>query len=315
MREPNFFIVGAPKAGTTSLYHYLNQHPDIYMSPMKEPCYFSSEVRPEFFEPRRRQQAYRLVEDVLEYLHGPMNEERFGGIVCRWEDYLRLFAAATTERAVGEASVNYLWSATAAEGIASRIPQAKIVMVLRSPAERAFSQYLHNLSDGLITDSFAEYVRASLRRGSEGLGVYKPFLEMGFYADQVQRYMDYFPREQIGIWIYEETKSRPHEFMRELLEFLEVDSSFSPDISKRYLEPQIARMVRPKQGLRRTGMWEVCKRLTPSPIKSLVRNAVYRPSGSVTMTAQDRGLMLDFYKKDIRRLEEILGRELTHWVS
>src|SRR5580700_10947295 len=92
-RKPNFFIVGAPKAGTTSLYHYLDQHPDIYMSPMKEPCYFASEMRPENYELSRRAEAYRMVDDVRDYLRGAMDTQRSGGIVCEWQNYLRLFSA------------------------------------------------------------------------------------------------------------------------------------------------------------------------------------------------------------------------------
>jgi hypothetical protein len=315
MREPNFFIVGAPKAGTTSLYHYLDQHPDIYMSPMKEPCHFSFETRPQNFEASLRAQAFRMEEDVRKYLHGPLDEQRFGGIVCDWQDYLRLFAAATTQRAVGEASVNYLWSKTAAAAIASRIPHARIIMVLRSPADRAFSQYLHIVSDGYVSQPFRDYVRASLRHSGEGLGIHQPFLEMGFYADQVQRYLDHFPRNQIGIWFYEETKKRPREFMREVLEFLQVDTAFTPDTSKRYNEPQIPRMVRTNQVLRRVRMWQMLKRLTPAPIKYLVRNAIYRPNGSVAMLREDRSLMLDFYRSDIHRLEGILNLDLSAWLA
>ena len=314
-REPNFFIVGAPKAGTTSLYHYLDQHPDIYMSPMKEPCFFSAEARSENFEASLRSYAVRLEEDSHQYLHGPMERKRSGGIVREWPDYLCLFSKATTQRAVGEASVNYLWSKTAAGNIASRIPQARIVMVLRSPAERAFSQYLHWLSAGLITQSFREYVRASLRYQGDGLGVYKPFLEMGFYAEQVQRYLDLFPREHIGIWFYEEAAIRQREFLREVLEFLDVDSSIIPDMTKRYNEPQIARMVKPTQILRRTGVWEVAKRLTPNRLRVVMRDTIFKPSGSVRMSPEDRALMLEFYRNDIHRLEEILGRELRGWLS
>jgi hypothetical protein len=314
MREPNFFIVGAPKAGTTSLYHYLDQHPDIYMSPIKEPCHFSTETRPENFEAGLRAHAIRIEEDVRKYLDGPMDEKRSGGIVSAWDDYLRLFSRATTQKAIGEASVNYLWSKSAAEGIASRIPQARIIMVLRSPADRAFSQYLHNLSDGHISQSFIDYVRASLRYSGEGLGIHEPFLEMGFYADQVQRYFDRFPQEQIGIWFYEETKLRPREFLREVLEFLKVDSSFIPDTSRRYNEPQIAKAVKSIQMIRRLGVLHSLQRITPTPIKTLVRSAIYKPSGSATMAPEDRALMLDFYRSDIHRLEAILKRDLGAWL-
>jgi len=315
MREPNFFIVGAPKAGTTSLYHYLGQHPDIYMSPMKEPCYFSAESRPEKNEPSLRKQAYKLVENDRAYLRGPMTEKRSGGIVCEWDDYLRLFQAATTERAVGEASVNYLWSKTAAAAIAERFPHARIVMVLRSPADRAFSQYLHRLTNGHVAQSFQEYVRACLRHSGEGLGIHEPFLEMGYYADQVQRYLDHFPRKQIGIWLYEETKKRPQAFMGEVLEFLGVDSSFAPDTSKRHNEPRVPRMVQPNKILRQVRMWQISKRFVPAPIRGILLKAIYQPVGAVTMGPTDKALMLDFYCNDIQKLEGILGRDLSGWLA
>jgi hypothetical protein len=294
MREPNFFIVGAPKAGTTSLYHYLDQRPDIYMSPIKEPCHFCFEVRPENFATGLREQAVRLENNVREYLYGPMDRKCSGGIVREWQDYLRLFAAATTQRALGEASVNYLMSKSAAGAIAARLPQARILMVLRSPVNRAFSQYLHYVSDGLATQSFRDYVGASLRHSGEGLGIHQPFLEMGFYAEQVGRYLKHFPQEQIGIWIYEETKMRPREFMREVLEFLDVDSTFTPDISKRYHQPQIPRIIGPNRILRRARMSQLSKRFMPGPVRSLVKKAIYRPTGSVSMGPDDKALMLDF---------------------
>ncbi len=310
-----FFIVGAAKAGTTSLYHYLDQHPDIYMSPMKEPTYFSFEVRPENFETDRLKQAEMAVENAIRYVQGPMNEKRLSGIVCDWEHYQRLFAAATTQRALGEASVAYLWSPSAAREIARRIPHARIIMILRAPAERAFSQYLHAVSDGILAQPFRDYVRACLRDGGEGFGIHRPFLEIGFYADQVQRYLDHFPREQIGIWIYEEAKGRQREFVSEVFEFLGVDREFRPDISRRYLEPHIPRMIKPRNALQQAGIWKLFKRLTPAALKPLIKNAVYRPMGSTTLEAQDKALLLDFYRNDIRRLEGILGRDLGLWLA
>ena len=252
---------------------------------------------------------------LVNTLKEPMDQRRADGIFCEWLDYLRLFAGATTQSAVGEASVCYLWSRTAADAIFSRIPHARIIIILRSPADRAFSQYLHMLSDGHISMPFRDYVRACLRHSGEGLGVHEPFLEVGFYAEQVQRYLNVFPREQIRIWVYEETKLHPEEFMREVLEFLEVDTAFTPDITKRYNEPQIARMVGPKRVLQRMGIWQLLHRHTPARIKAQVRPAVYRPTGSLTMEPQDRALMLEFYRNDIHRLEEILDRDLSFWLA
>ncbi len=100
-----------------------------------------------------------------------------------------------------------------------------------------------------------------------------------------------------------------------MLEFLDVDSSIIPDITKRYNEPLIARMVKPTQMLRRTGVWEVAKRLTPNRLRVAMRDTIFKPAGSVRMSPEDRALMLEFYRNDIHRLEEILGRELSAWLS
>src|SRR5580704_13791477 len=118
-RPPNFFIVGAPKAATTSLYHYLDQHPQVYMSAIKEPHFFAAEVREENCDVYVRGEIARDRRALREYLAGPMLEKRLGGIVGDWRDYLKLFAGAKDELALGEASPCYLWSPTAAERIAA----------------------------------------------------------------------------------------------------------------------------------------------------------------------------------------------------
>ncbi len=186
-RLPNFFIVGAPKAGTTSLYSYLDQHPQVYMSAIKEPHFFAAEIREENLDPELRRGIARDARALRAFLAGPMREKRFGGIVADWEDYLRLFANANNESALGEASVCYLWSPTAPERIADRIPDAKILVMLRHPAERAFSQYLHSLGNGAIRWSFREHIQRNLRHRSGQFCVHYPFLEFGLYSEQLGR--------------------------------------------------------------------------------------------------------------------------------
>jgi hypothetical protein len=111
MTLPNFLIIGAAKAGTTSLYHYLRQHPDIYMPSVKEPGYFS--------DPQSPREAYES-----------------------------LFSAVTTEHAIGEASPQYLNSPTAPDRIASELPGVRLIVSLRNPADRAYSSYLGRLQGG-----------------------------------------------------------------------------------------------------------------------------------------------------------------------
>src|ERR1700759_829052 len=116
---PNFFIAGAPKAGTDALYYSLREHPQIYMSPLKEPNYFASEVCLENFEPALRPRMRAVERSTREYLAGDMTELRFGGFGVDWNGYLKLFSGAKDEVAIGEGSVCYLWSETAASAIAA----------------------------------------------------------------------------------------------------------------------------------------------------------------------------------------------------
>jgi hypothetical protein len=311
---PNFFIVGAPKAGTDSLYYHLDQHPQIFMSPLKEPCYFSSEIRPNNFEPSLREQMVGEQQRTREYLLGPMSEKRFGGIVATWDDYLRLFANSKQETAIGEGSVCYLWSHAAAHAIASRVPSARIIIVLMDPAERAFAQYLKSVSDGTVGHSFREHLRVCFRgRTGDEFSVFNPFLEFGNYSAQVQRYLDTFPRNQINISFYEDAKANYSAWLDQILAFLGVEQHFVPDISKARPDPLIPKVFGAGHRLKRSAAWKKASGLIPRRLRSTLKRMAYRKAGSMSLNPEDRALLVDFYRADIRRLEQVLERDLTVW--
>jgi hypothetical protein len=159
---------------------------------------FSAEIREEVLDPKLRHRVARDNHCLREFLAGPMRKKGFGDLVGNWEDYLRLFSNAGNESAIGEASVLYLWSRTAPEGIAEKISDAKILVMLRDPAERAFSQYLQGVSAGFIGWSFREHIEFSLRHNSEQISLYHPFLELGLYSEQLARYLERFGS---NVWI------------------------------------------------------------------------------------------------------------------
>jgi len=239
---PNFFIAGAAKAGTTSLYHYLKQHPDIFMSPVKEPCHFAKELRPANYSHETRANLQKAMDDLRSQLNSGADTSAEEGIVEDREDYLKLFRGVREERVIGEASVSYLWSVTASKEIASFNPAAKIVLILRHPAERAFSNYIYYLADGHISHSFRQHMDLCLK-SDEVLGLYHPFLDVGLYGQQVERWLTHIPREQVGVWLYEETTADPDKFFNEVLTFLGVDAEFRPDRSRRHLKMQVPRMT------------------------------------------------------------------------
>lgn len=311
-KTPNFFLAGAPKAGTTSLYSYLDQHPQVYMSAIKEPHFFAQEIREENFHPRARREMLRGHRDLRQFLFGPMRQKRFGGIVTEWEDYCRLFSNAAGEIARGEASVCYLWSPTAAERIARRIPDAKILVMLRNPADRAFSQYLHGVSRGTIGWSFREHIRRGQRHRTGQLCEHYPFLEFGLYAEQLERYRERFG-QNVWVGLHHDFEDRPGETYRAICRFLGVDQEFTPAMERRHMESRVPRYG-PVGWLKRSGLWQAAAPLAPSRLRVTVREMLHRRPGSMQMEADDRRFLIDFYREDIGKLASLLNRDLSEWL-
>ena len=312
---PNFFIAGAPKTGTTSLYRYLKQHPQIYMSPVKEPCYFASEVRLDRFSETFEAGAGTKSRRLRQFIRGSMKGVDPGGMVADWEDYVELFKNVDRQTVIGEASVCYLWSPTAALNIRARIPEAKIVIILRDPAERAFSQYLQYAANGLVKHSFREQIERSARNTSRVFDPLYPFLEYGLYYRQVKAYLEVFPRANIRIYWYEEAWSDPLAFLKEVFRHLNVDSEFVPNVSARALERRAPRSVAAYYLLARSGIAPRLKALAPTAAWNGVRALLSKPPGSLRMHASDRKYLCEFYREDVRKLSSLLNRDLEAWLT
>jgi Sulfotransferase domain len=284
LKLPNFFIVGAPKAGTTSLYAYLGQHPQVYMSPVKEPSYFAPEQCRENF-------------------------------IFSWEGYLRLYRNVSDEIAIGEATASYLWSESAARNIAARLPHARIIINLRNPVDRAFSQYLQMLTEGVTRKSFREQIDASLRCRSKEFGLLWPFLEVGQYFEQIKRYFAEFPRSQIHISYYEDLEHAPGQLIADLFAFLGVEQGFVPDVSHRHNEPRIVKLTGAAYFLKKWRIWPYLRNITPRPLGPRLRSLMLRSRTSLQMEPADRAFLMDYYRDDIEKLAKLLDRDLTAWLD
>ena len=315
-RLPNFFIVGAPKAGTTSLYAYLAQHPRIYLSPLKETYYFSSEFRLENFSEEVRPRLRRDARALDEYLQGEVREMRFGGLVSRWEDYLKLFRHGSDEIAIGEATPLYLWSQSAPGNIAALIPHARIVISLRNPVDRAYSHYLHMVSAGAVRRSFREQIEASLHVADQRkIGPAWPFLEYGRYHEQISRYLSVFPRSQLHISLFEELQETPDLLISRLFGFLGVDPTFRVDLAHRHNEPNIHKMAAATYFLKKWRVWEPLRQLAPASVRSRLRSLLRRPHASLAMRPADRALLVDYYRDEVLKLSALIDRDLSGWLS
>jgi hypothetical protein len=313
---PNFFIVGAPKTGTTSLYKYLCQHPQIYMSSIKEPCYFASDVRMERLGDALQATAKQRSEGLRAYLSGPMSGPAPTGIITEWTDYLKLFQNAGALKARGEASVCYLWSAAAAANISAKVPDAKIIMILRDPANRAYSEYLMGVTEGLVSASFRTQIARAIASTDTTIGPLYPFLEHGRYYDQVKRYFDLFPRENIHILWYEQDWRQPRLLLGNIFRFLGIDSRFEVDLTRRLREGRVPRSIANYSLLKRSGIGHQIKRAIPQPVWRRLKNLLFKQAPSAAaMDPRDRSRLQDYYRDDIGRLSLLVDRDLSSWLA
>src|SRR5687768_16600815 len=201
MTMPNFLIIGAMKSGTTALYYYLEQHPEIYMSPVKEPNFFSAQ---------EQENAADTVTDI--------------------GTYQQLFGGAAGKKAIGEASHSYLYDPGAAAEIRRYVPEARLIAIFRNPIDRAYSHFLHMVRSGAEPlDDFAQALQ------EEEVGIHKErtfqdYIGRGLYYNQLRRYFGTFPREQVRVYLYEDLSGAPISAVQDAFRFLKVDDSFVPDV-------------------------------------------------------------------------------------
>ncbi|MDY7015732.1 MAG: sulfotransferase, partial [Cyanobacteriota bacterium] len=214
MTLPNFLIIGAAKSGTNALYRSLEQHPQIYMSPNKEPCFFALDGQAVDFRGSG-------VEQIKKY--------------ATLEAYLTLFEKVSTEIAIGEASTWYLYRPQTAERIKHYIPDVKLIAILRDPVERAYSQFTYMIAEEReFLKSFDRALAAEQERIKQHFLPWWHYQQRGFYYRQLKIYFELFDARQIKVYLYEDWKNNPLKIIQDIFLFLEVDTQFVPNTSKQH---------------------------------------------------------------------------------
>ncbi len=279
---PNFFIVGARKAGTTSLYEILKDIPEIYMCPYKEPNYFNR----------------KTIED-----HHPMGKYRTK------EKYLKLFKNVTKQKIIGEASA-YLRDSDAPNLIHQVSPKSKILISLRDPIERAYSHYLMLFGRGIISTSFSQEIEHELQNGSNPLK-WEIKMDEGLYFEHVTRYLKIFGREQVKIIIFEEFIKNPKETIEEILKFLELDKTLSNFIAKKHNPYTTTRGSIAQQILNSKKIQRIARVLSTESTRQTLANYILMGKKSKPkMPEKDRDTLKKFYKGDVEQLKLLLGLKL-----
>lgn len=309
--NPNFFLVGAAKAGTTALWRYLSQHPEIGFSPIKETHFFSTDIDTAKFRPAFASDA---AFDVGSYIAGGMREPVHQAFVRDAAQYQQLFLPVVNKKAVGEATVSHLWSKEAAAGIQRYNPDARIVIMLRNPVERAFSHFLMDLRMGYATGGFQEAVAADLAR-EQGWGISNLYLELGRYHEQVQRYLSVFPREQVLVLLYDDYKADPQAVLKQLFRFLDVSAAVEIDTSERHNAAKLPKYGALQSVMKSKALKKVVRAVLPGSLKRGLQQNLYTTKGLPTLTDSDRAFVLGHLQADIEALSVLLGRDLSHWLN
>lgn len=273
---PTFLYIGPDKAGSTWIFEALRQHPEVYVATSKDIYFF----------------------------------DRYFDRGLDW--YESHFADGVGKRAVGEISHDYLFSEEACERIAACLPNVKLLVNLRNPIERAFSEYLYLMKHDLTREGF--------RRATEQ---FPSILTGGRYTQHLEHYLRRFPRRTLLVQIFDKLKSEPNKFVSDLYDFLNVDRHFKPsNIGKRSLSaarpriPILARWAKSSSTLLRDlGLGRVVGRLKFSGLINDLLFVPYSEHDAPRLTTDDLQWLRNIYYPEVRALERLLGERFDAWLE
>ncbi|MFT4739242.1 MAG: hypothetical protein ACI83B_000272 [Sediminicola sp.] len=302
---PDFLIIGAGKSGTTSVDNYLKQHPEIYISPKKEPNFFGYEL------------------NTAADFEGSPEIKHYQNSVTNIDAYLELFRGAKEGQQKGETSNTYMYHDLAAERIKHYNPEVRLIAILRQPAERLYSRYLHLArEDRLPTERFEDCLNSNTiwwRRND--------LVKEGFYGKHLTKFYQLFQRDQLKVILFDELKAKPEEVLKDIFKFIGVDNDIDIDFSVEYnksgfiknkkVDALIGQNSRPK---------ELIKKLMPKSLFDKIKNQQFvqkklndvrgknleRPKLSDQLKAE---LTQEIYAQDINLLGSLIQRDLSHWLK
>ena len=307
MNNPNFFVLGAAKCATTSLYMYLDNHPQIYMSPVKEPNFFACENQ------------------QLDYQGLGYEKNIKSQTITDYSSYLSLFQSVRQEKAIGEASWSSLYYPQASKRIKHYFPDAKFIVILRNPIERAFSHHQYLLQHHRENiKSFSQAIALENERIQQKYWADWHYIKLGFYSNQLKKYFSIFEREQFKIIYFERFKSNRIATLKEIFDFLNVDNIAIEDsklVQKKHNQTMLPRISFVNSFIERANyngrLQYILKKTIPKQWHNTLKKQgdriynlnLYKPVLSKAM----RQHLKEIYLNEIQALENLLGSSLEHW--
>jgi hypothetical protein len=300
MALPDFFIAGAPKAGTTAVHAALARHPSLYMSAVKEPKFFLTDGPP----PTRG---------------GPGDVQTYREHVWQRDDYEALFAPAPPGTLRGESTPFYLYNRDAQRRIRALIPDARLIVILRDPVERAHSNWTHLWSAGLDpVDDFVLACAEEQRRTEAGWADFWHYTALGCYGEQLEHLYTVFGREQVFVFRYRALVESPALVLDRICAFLGVPTGILTELPRENVtaHPQLSFRHRAVSKALRTStavssVLPGAATMTGSLERILQRDSPPRQP----LTWEQRQALLPRFDADVRLLQIITGEDFSDWLQ
>lgn len=304
MALPTFVVIGAAKSGTTALYNYLRQHPNVYMTPREEPSFFAfADESPRFNGP-----------------DGTEASVNHTAVTSR-AAYEALFAGAKPGQARGDISPVYLYWPGTAERLARMVPDVRVVAILRHPVDRAYSAFMHARRESKEPlDDFRAALRSEPTRIADDYGFLWRYADLGRYARQLRPYLELFPPEHVLVAMYDDLVADPLDLCAKVQNFIGVDPTFVPDTSLRHNTSGIPRSRLAYRLLRSDSpVAAVARRAAPllggDRLKGLQARLRGRLLRRERLDPAIRCALLGQWREEIKQLAALTDRDLNHWLG
>jgi len=308
LKKTNLFLIGAMRAGSTTLYHFLSQHPEIYMSSIKEPDFFVAE-----YSRRNLSKAGLADADYQKRIEIINNKGKFRTI----DKYQQLFRDIKNEKYAGEAS-HYLYNPGTAHIVYDYNPDSRIIVSLRNPVERIYSEYMYYVRDGRVNVPFNDFLQTGLvwDNVNKKWNIFSESrLNKGFYSKLLKPWFYFFGKEKLKIIVFDQLVHNPMQVCKELYSWLEVDTKYRPE------KVHAQRSGKPRSAIlynniifQNNFLKNYVKEKLPRTMRVLLRdylNIILLKGNKMDKNTEI--LLKKIYHNEIIQLEKMINKDLTSW--
>lgn len=299
MKHPQFIVAGAARAGTSSLNSYLMQHPDIFLPKVKEPCFFS------------------FAGEKINFKNG-----KFAFAINSIDQYCSLFIKANSNQITGDISTPYLYlyekTIDNFRKFHDNFQNVKIIIILRDPVERAYSQYLWRVRDGREELTFEQAIDAEKNRIIENYSFDYFYLDRGLYYKQVKAYLDNFT--EVKIILFEEFKNNTEQVLKEICQFLNVDPEFKFVKRTKQNTSFLPRSILVSRLISSESKTKFkLLNLLPNQIRSTFKEKLMKLNKSKeevsSINLETEKMLRTYFRDDLLMLQKLINRDLSRWMQ